>query len=218
MRMLLVGASGLTGRAVLAQARDRDVKVTAVVRPGSARQLGGDIDVAVADPLDPAAMASLAAGHDVLVCAIGQNRRTRSPWSKLTSPPDTITRAARALVAAGDAGGVRLGILVSANGVADSRQRTSRAFRLLVDHSKISTAFDDSATAEDAVRAATTPWIVLRPTLLSGKQLGWQPLTRTAGLRTSISRAALAQAILDVAEQGTTHPSPLSIMGASGLR
>jgi len=83
-----------------------------------------------------------------------------------------------------------------------------------VDHSQISAAFADSAAAEDTVRAATTPWIVLRPTLLSGARPRWQPLGRTAGLGTSISRAALAQAILDVAGDHRSYSSPLSITGS----
>ena len=217
MRMLLVGATGLTGRAVLALAADRAVQVTAVVRPGSPRALAGDVDVVVADPLDPLAMRDAAAGHEVVVCTVGQNRRTRSPWSALTSPPDTITRAARALASAGDAAGARVGVLVSAHGVADSRARTSPAFRFLVDHSRIATAFEDSAGAEDAVRAAVTPWVALRPTLLtSAKGSGWTPLVGTAGLRTSISRADLAAAVLDVA--GAGHSSTLSVTGLSPRR
>jgi uncharacterized protein YbjT (DUF2867 family) len=219
VRVLLIGATGLTGQQVLARARQRRIGVTAVVRPGSARRGSRwptDVPVVVADPLDPDALAPHVRGHDVLVCAIGQNRRTRSPWSRLVSPADTITRAAAALAAVGDHSDVPAGVLVSANGVADSRDRTSATFQGLVDHSNLRLAFADSAAAELVVHAARTPGVVLRPTLLGGRPEGWRELDRVAGLRTTISRRDVADAVLDVAASTATYPATMSITGARG--
>ena len=214
MRVLITGATGLTGRQILVRAAQRGITVTAVVRPGSAHTgvlASFDGSVVVADPLDPDALTPHVRGHDVVVCAVGQNRRTRSPWARLVSPPDTITRAARALATAADRGDVRVGVLLSANGVADSREQTSRVFQWLVDHSNLRHAFEDSAAAERAVEAARTPWVVLRPTLLGGKPSGWQHLDRVAGLRTTISRADVADAVLDAAAPTVVQPSTMPI-------
>ena len=221
MRVLLTGATGLTGQQVLARAAHRGIEVTAVVRPGSANAsalASFDGPVVIADPFDPEALAPHVRGHDVVVCAVGQNRRTRSPWSRLVSPPDTITRAARALATAADRGDVRLGVLLSANGVADSREQTSTAFRWLVDHSNLRHAFEDSATAERAVHTARAPWVVLRPTLLGGRSAGWQDLDRVAGLRTTISRTDVADAVLAAAASSTAHHRTASITAARRSR
>jgi uncharacterized protein YbjT (DUF2867 family) len=217
VRVLLIGATGLTGQQVLARARHRRIEVTAVVRPGSTSRVtrwSTDVPVVVADPLDPDALAPHVPGHDVVVCAVGQHRRTRSPWSRLVSPADTITRAATALAAVADRDDVRAGVLVSANGVADSRDQTSTTFQRLVDHSNLRHAFADSAAAERVVQAARTPWVVLRPTLLGGRAERWQELDRVAGLRTTISRRGVADAILDVAASTATHPATMSITAA----
>ncbi|KJY31305.1 MULTISPECIES: NAD(P)H-binding protein [unclassified Streptomyces] len=73
------GANGTVGSAVLAEAAARGHRVTAVVRDPSrfdvARHAGpvrpGGVTVVAGDVLDPADVAGVAAGQDVLVSAVG---------------------------------------------------------------------------------------------------------------------------------------------------
>lgn len=75
MRLLVFGASGKTGHALVRQAIDRGHTVTAFVRtPGkltitdpSVRVLGGNV-------ADSAAVASAIPGHDALVSALGVSK------------------------------------------------------------------------------------------------------------------------------------------------
>ncbi|MGV9777646.1 NAD(P)-dependent oxidoreductase [Streptosporangium sp. NPDC003464] len=76
MRILLIGASGMIGSRVAAEARARGHEVTGVTRRGTA-------GTAVADASDPAAMARLAAGHDAVVSAVAPPRDGSEPSGPL---------------------------------------------------------------------------------------------------------------------------------------
>ncbi|MCO1657020.1 NAD(P)-dependent oxidoreductase [Pseudonocardia humida] len=95
--IIVFGAGGRAGRAVLDEARRRGHGVTAVVRdPARHPDLPGR--VAAADVTDADAVARLAAGHDAAVCAAAD----------LTADPAVFfPAAARALVAGLTRSGVR---------------------------------------------------------------------------------------------------------------
>ncbi|MFB6563611.1 NAD(P)-dependent oxidoreductase [Streptomyces sp. NPDC056400] len=101
-KIALFGATGTVGTRVLREALRRGYEVTAVVRdpaglPGTVSGTGsrtgtGTIVVVRGDVLDPASVATVAAGHDVVVSAYGPG---------LGDPTDLVT-AAKSLI-----GGVR---------------------------------------------------------------------------------------------------------------
>ncbi|MFJ8626148.1 NAD(P)-dependent oxidoreductase [Kitasatospora sp. NPDC093550] len=72
-RIAVIGANGTIGSAVVAEAVARGHEVTAVVRdPARYRGgVGGPVAVERGDVLDPADVARVAAGRDVLVSAVG---------------------------------------------------------------------------------------------------------------------------------------------------
>ncbi|MFI6446703.1 NAD(P)-dependent oxidoreductase [Kitasatospora sp. NPDC050543] len=66
----VIGAGGTIGSAIVVEALAREHEVTAVVRD-PARYRGEGVAVAAADVLDPADVARVARGQDVLVSAVG---------------------------------------------------------------------------------------------------------------------------------------------------
>ncbi|MER5323533.1 NAD(P)-dependent oxidoreductase [Streptosporangium roseum] len=76
MKILLIGASGMIGSRVAAEARDRGHEVTGVTRSGAE-------GTKIADASDPAAVAGLAAGHDAVVSAIAPPRDGSEPSGPL---------------------------------------------------------------------------------------------------------------------------------------
>ncbi|MFJ6050802.1 NAD(P)-dependent oxidoreductase [Streptomyces sp. NPDC092307] len=98
MKIALFGATGTIGNRVLREALRRGHEVTAVVRdparlPDSGSGTGaGALVVVRGDVLDPGSVASVVAGHDVVVSAFGPGR----------GDPAALVTAAKALI-----GGVR---------------------------------------------------------------------------------------------------------------
>ncbi len=93
-QIIVFGAGGRAGRAILAEARTRGHEVTAVVRD-PARHRG--LDAVAGDVTDAARIARVAAGHDVAVHAAGD----------LATPPrEFFPSAVRALLTGLSAAGV----------------------------------------------------------------------------------------------------------------
>ncbi|MCP2330625.1 NAD(P)-dependent oxidoreductase [Actinoalloteichus caeruleus] len=72
-KISVIGANGTIGRRVLDEALARGHEVTAVVRRPSTleREPAGNLTVTTGDVLDPEGVASLVAGQDVVVSAVG---------------------------------------------------------------------------------------------------------------------------------------------------
>jgi putative NADH-flavin reductase len=106
MRILILGATGGIGRALLDQALERGHQVTAFVR--APQKLGTPregLTVREGDPRDAAALAAVLPGHDAVLSALGPPG----------AGPTTIHReAARSTVDAMQAAGVRRLLVVSA--------------------------------------------------------------------------------------------------------
>src|SRR5260221_425238 len=106
MRLLILGATGGTGRQLVAQALARDHQITAFVRTPekfATRQVG--LTVCRGDPRDAAALAAALRGHDAVVSALGPPGPARS----------TILRdSARSIVSAMQAAAVHRLLVISA--------------------------------------------------------------------------------------------------------
>jgi putative NADH-flavin reductase len=72
MRLLSLGATGGTGRALIRQARERGHEITAFVRsPQKLRALADRVTVRQGDPRSVAELHAALPGHDAVVSALG---------------------------------------------------------------------------------------------------------------------------------------------------
>lgn len=150
--VLVVGATGGTGREVVRLAIARGYTVRAFVRDEArARELFGDeIGHVVGDVRDAAALPAAVAGADFIVCALGSNSR-RDP----TNRPEVVDfGAVKALAQAARAANVRHFVLVSSMGVTDPDHMLNRIFDDVLVWKK---------RGEDAVRASGVPYTIVRP-------------------------------------------------------
>jgi hypothetical protein len=69
MKIVLLGASGFVGSAILKEALDRGHQVTAVVRNQGHLNPTGELTIKIADVYDSGALAALIIGHDALISA-----------------------------------------------------------------------------------------------------------------------------------------------------
>jgi putative NADH-flavin reductase len=109
MKIALFGAGGRIGRAATQEALARGHKVTAVVRDPARFDLSHDgLTVAVGDVTHASKVASVAAGHDVVVSAIGP----RAPGNT----PRVLVKAARSLIQGLTKAGIRRLVVVGGAG------------------------------------------------------------------------------------------------------
>jgi putative NADH-flavin reductase len=197
MRIAVIGATGRTGALLVDELLRRGHELSVLAR--SPERLGARAErvrVVPGTSNDPAALAQLLDGADVVVSALG-------PTSKES---DLHTRTAQALVAAMGAAGITRFVGVSGAGVdvpGDRKGGRDRAISFLIQ--KVGGALAADKASEYRVFADSTIdfTLVRPPRLLDGEATGrWVHDAHVPGRSSSIRRADLAVFLADVVEQG----------------
>jgi putative NADH-flavin reductase len=107
LKIALVGATGMIGSRIAAEAASRGHEVTAFVRnPERAAAAHSNVKFVKGDLLDQAAMTPAVAGHDVIASAFSPPQGT----------PDTVVEATRALIAIARGAGIKRVVAVGGAG------------------------------------------------------------------------------------------------------
>jgi putative NADH-flavin reductase len=193
MRLFILGATGGTGRLLVAQALARGHQVTAFVRApeklGPARE---GLTVFRGDPRDAAGLTAALPGHDAVLSALGPPGPART----------TILRdSAHSLVPAMQASAVRRLLVVSAAVLF----RDAGAFINLMRRTLLKNVAEDNGAMERQIVASDLTWTIARPPrLTNGRMTGNYRvadghLPRRGFL---LSRADVAHFLLDELERG----------------
>ncbi|MDB4956933.1 MAG: Flavin reductase [Myxococcales bacterium] len=199
MRLLVLGATGNTGREILDRALARGHHVTAFVRSPEKLAPAAGLAIVPGDPRDRAALAAALVGHDAVVSAIGM----RPP--KAFRPHTLVADCAAATVDAMGIAGVQRLAIVSAAVLFPERGLVFAFFRWLLKH-----IARDLGAMEGVVRASALDWTIVRPPrLVQSADESWRFAVdalpahgRTMGFR------ALAAFLVDAVEQDA-HPRAL---------
>lgn len=152
----VLGATGRTGRHVVARARREGAEVVAFVRrSGTLAPESGVREVAWTDVTDGSTLTAALGGVDVVISALGGAEK---------GPTTVCTDAMRALVPAMTAAGAPRLIAVSAHGVRESRDRSlySRAV-----WSRVGERMTDKESMEPVITASDLDWTIVRPPMLT---------------------------------------------------
>ena len=148
MAILLIGATGRTGRLVLAEALRRGYSVTALVRDSSALEPQPNLTVLQGSPLSLddilSAIRSTRETITAIVTTLNARRASDSPFAKVVSPPRLLADCHAQLVTAMKSHPeIKKIIVMSAFGVGDSSAHAPLILRLLFRHSNMAEQFED---------------------------------------------------------------------------
>lgn len=207
MNIVVLGASGGTGREVVRQAENRGWNVKAQVRrinPIDSWQKG--TSVLVGDPLDKQFVQQLVTGADAVIVALGIARKTRSPFAPLTSPTDLTSQSVANVLAAMQKGAVRRIIYISAFGAGDSWRMIPWWGRLFVRLSNVRYSIDDHTRSESLMVASALDWTALRPMMLAegDRDASAKRMQPGDSLMVKVPKSALAKFALDTVNDLTS--------------
>ena len=190
MHILVIGATGGTGRQIVDQALRRGHTVTALVRnPRRVRTRHERLRVVEGNVLDPAAVADAMRGADAVLCALGHKR-----W---IVPTTTLSRGTNNIVSAMEANGVKRLVCETSLGVGDSWGRLGLQYTLFIVPFIIFFYYVDKGRQERIIRSSALDWTIVRPgRLTNGPQRGTYRYGENIGsyfLTVSISRADVAE-------------------------
>lgn len=198
MKVLVLGAGGRTGRAVVQQAMAAGHQVTAFVHSAGGYRGPAGVTVEEGDATDAGSVAAAVAGHDAVINTIGG----KTPYkSGITLEADV----AKAVVAAMQRHVVRRLLVISSLGVGDSVPNATAVLRVLL-KTFLRGSTVDKAAMERVVETSGLDWTIARPAVLNddpatGGVRAFDPATGEKAHK--ISRADLAAWL--VTELGSTE-------------
>jgi putative NADH-flavin reductase len=198
MKLLLLGATGKTGRQVLAQALEGRHDVTALVRSPEKLMKDPHLEVRVGSVMDPAAVEDAVRDRGAVISTLG-TRRARDLFGA-----DIMTKTMHAVVPAMERHGVSRLIVLSAVGVGEVTQHAPAMIRIAF-RTLLRQIAKDKAASEEYVRAGGLDWTFVYPPMLTNGALT-QSYRAGEDLRlhgrARISRADVAHFMLAQLEDG----------------
>jgi uncharacterized protein YbjT (DUF2867 family) len=196
--VLVAGATGRTGSAVVTQLLAEGYTVRALVRdPVTARAaLGDQVTYVTGDVTAPATLAPAMQGADAVISAIG------AKGAKGPSRPEVIDyEGVRNLAAAASAAGVKQFVLVSSRAVTQKDHPLNRMFGdVLIWKLK----------GEDALRASGVPYTIIRPGGLSNAKPGESTFVFEQGDKVT-GQSTIARAdVATICVQALKYPAALN--------
>lgn len=162
MKILVLGATGVTGRLIVAKAIAEGHNVVALVRSkAKADDLTG-AELIEGDARDAAALTRAMAGCDAVVSSLGT---AMSPFREVTM----LSTATRALVGVMERQNIRRLVCITGLGAGDSRGHGGFFFDRLLLPLLLRKVYEDKDRQEDAIRGSTLDWTIVRPMVLNDK-------------------------------------------------
>lgn len=199
MKITIFGATGKTGRRLVAQALEEGHEVTAFTRTPSKLEAEHDrLSVVQGDVQEPERVAAAVAGADAVLSVLG-------PTSN--EPPYEVSAGMRNILAAMEKHGVRRLVQSVGAGVRDPKDEPGLFDRLITVALKLFSrhVYEDMKRTADVIRASDVDWTLVRVPMLTDDpatgevEVGY--LGKGVGVR--VSRADMAAFILEQVDDDT---------------
>ncbi|MGI3186547.1 NAD(P)-dependent oxidoreductase [Nioella aestuarii] len=209
MKLLVLGASGRTGRHIVEQGLAKGHQITALVRDPSKVEPQDGLTLIKGTPTDAADLTGAADGVDAILVALNNPRKSDAPWAKPITTEKILTKVAQNIIALGN----KRVVFLSAAGVGDSFDTAPWFMRFMINKTNLGYAYADHNSVEQAFRASNTDWTLVRAMGLSN---GEKEKTLIVGTATTpkpgmmVRRSAVAGFMLSCAENGShIHDTPV---------
>lgn len=154
MKVLVIGATGATGKPAVQRLLARGDEVTAFARnPADVAESHPRLKVVKGDARDAASLEKAVEGQDAVLVAFGP---------RSLGPDDLQETLARNLIAAMKKHGVKRFVNLSAWGSGDSRPQMKTVFKL-IRYTILKFVFDDKEKGEALIDASGLDWTNVRP-------------------------------------------------------
>jgi putative NADH-flavin reductase len=192
MKLIIFGASGGTGRQLLAQALEQGHSVTAFVRnPEKLNQKHKNLQIIKGDVLDLSAVEHAISGQDAVFCALGS-----PPLNKKL----LRTNGTKNIIQAMENTSIKRLICQSGLGCGDSHDLLPFHYKYIIFPLMLRYVYADHELQEKHITASQLDWTIIRPAALTdGKHTDkyWHGFTdNDKSLTVKISRADVADFML----------------------
>ena len=215
MNILVIGATGGSGRAVCGTLLGRGHHVTALARRATSLEDRPSLKRVDGDATDPATIERVLPGHDAIVVTLGISEPTlRVRLRGARSTPDEVrSRATRRSAAAARRAGIRRIVVQSSYGVGPTRALLGWLDRMFL-NLFVKPQIDDTEIQERFVRGSDLEWTIVQPVHLTDADSSEHFMStdgRTRGR--SVSRRGVAHVHADLLERSALIGQTVSVSG-----
>ncbi|OEK00737.1 hypothetical protein BFP97_04080 [Roseivirga sp. 4D4] len=163
-RILLLGATGRTGRLVLEQALAEGYQVNCLVRSPEKIKIKSDsLDIFQGDTQNRDDLSKAIEACEAVISILNISRASDFPWAPLRTPKDFLSQTMSQLSTVAYEQGVNRIVVCSAWGVAETKADLPGWFRWFIDNSNIGVAYRDHERQEALLEASDLDWTIVRP-------------------------------------------------------
>jgi putative NADH-flavin reductase len=188
MKLLVFGATGGTGRAIVDQGLDQGHVVTAFVRnPAALTTQHERLKLAQGDVLDYPSVEAAVQGQEAVLSALGV---------RVLKKNTVLSDGTKNIIRAMEQHGVRRFVCESSLGVGDSKGQLGWLFNSVIIPLFLRNVFRDKEVQEQSITQSGLDWIIVRPAALTNGprtgvyRSGFGPTDRT--IKARIARADVA--------------------------
>ena len=214
MRILLLGANGRTGTAIISEALQRGHTISALVRrPETLATHANNLSITTGSPLSAGDIAKTFASAPksdpikAVVSTLNNGRISDNPWAKPTAPANLMADSVRNCLTVMKEYGVKKVVVLGTVGVGNSTATRPWWFNWIISHSNLKIAFDDHYAVQQVLEAESAKdpalmWVDVRAVGLgNGEKKDVKEFGNDGqGAGWIISRKSVADFMLDAVE------------------
>ena len=168
MKILIIGATGRTGRLIVEEALKQGYDLNVLVRDKNKMPFNSkSIKVYQGTSTSRTDLAAAMQGCDLIISALGIARASDAPWSKLITPPKFITESMKNLIAEADQQNLKHFITVSAWGAGETKKEIPFWLKWLINYTNLRSVYAEHESQEKLLAASDLMWTAVRPVALN---------------------------------------------------
>lgn len=202
MKILLLGATGRTGKQIIEEAIKRGHKISAIARDPE-KLKNHDLEITQGTPYDYATVEKAISGCEAVINTLNISRKSDNPWARLRSPKDMISKSAFNAIKAMEINGIKRFVVLSTIGAGRSWKTSPGILKFIVSISNLKFAFQDHGRQEEMLENSSLHYTICRAPMLSDKKNEIGAVATEEGQKpesTVLSRNSAAEFFLTIIE------------------
>jgi putative NADH-flavin reductase len=168
MKILILGATGRTGRLIVEEALKQGYDLNVLVRDKNKMPFSSkSIKVYQGTPTRRTDLAAAMQGCNLIISALGIVRASDAPWSKLITAKNFISESIKNVIAEADQQNLKRLITVSAWGVGETKKEIPFWLRWLINYTNLGPVYEEHEKEEKLLVNSTLNWTAVRPVALN---------------------------------------------------
>ena len=213
MKILLLGATGRTGKHIIEEAIKRGHKISAILH-NPERLKDYKIDITKGTPYDYETVEKALTGCDAVINTLNVSRKSDNPWAPLRAPKDLISKSAYNAITAMEKTGIKRFVALSTIGAGRSWKTTPGILKLIVTISNLKFAFHDHGKQERILENSPLDYTICRAPMLSEKINNTGAIATAEGTNPPtaiLSRNSAAEFFLNIIENNEHIRETISV-------